>query len=217
MIYLFLRDDDAIAPTPALKRLDSLALHFSIPLALAVIPHFVKEPFFLDSTYTVWQHGVTHQNHGTEKKIELGGTFEVSQLEAGYHKLATIFQEQFQPIIVPPWNRIEPYVLKACENLPFQGISAIGTLNTKLKQRPIHLDVVDWQAPGKPVYPLKILIDKFEQCLQQPGVTFIGILTHHLIHQEQDWQHLEAFFHYIAQSRQAYTWLTGWQLFDLTL
>ena len=37
-IRLWLRDDDAVAPTPALDRLSALGERFALPVLLAVIP-----------------------------------------------------------------------------------------------------------------------------------------------------------------------------------
>ncbi|TIW66957.1 MAG: hypothetical protein E5V60_10565 [Mesorhizobium sp.] len=74
----WLRDDDAVDPTPALDRLLDLTGEFAIPVTLAVIPALTDEKLVarLDETphATVAIHGWAHRNHapGDQKKQELG-------------------------------------------------------------------------------------------------------------------------------------------------
>ena len=74
---LWWRDDDAVAPSPELDRLLTLARARDLPLALAVIPArasqdladwLVAQP----ARATLVQHGYAHQNHARkgEKKAE---------------------------------------------------------------------------------------------------------------------------------------------------
>ena len=64
------RDDDAVAPTPALERL--LALHHrqGVPLALATIPKgadsALADRLELHPGIAVLQHGYAHENHAGE-------------------------------------------------------------------------------------------------------------------------------------------------------
>ncbi|TIU25023.1 MAG: polysaccharide deacetylase, partial [Mesorhizobium sp.] len=74
----WLRDDDAVDPTPALDRLLDLTGEFAVPVTLAVIPALTDEKLVarLDEAphATVAIHGWTHRNHAPEdqKKQELG-------------------------------------------------------------------------------------------------------------------------------------------------
>src|SRR4051794_621678 len=71
------RDDDAVAPTPALGKLRACATAAGIPVAVAVIPARAT-PELADELRnwqgaTVLQHGLSHANHETPpaKKTEL--------------------------------------------------------------------------------------------------------------------------------------------------
>ncbi|TGT79958.1 polysaccharide deacetylase, partial [Mesorhizobium sp. M8A.F.Ca.ET.161.01.1.1] len=74
----WLRDDDAVDPTPALDRLLDLTDEFAVPVTLAVIPALTDEKLVaqLDGAphATVAIHGWAHRNHapGDQKKQELG-------------------------------------------------------------------------------------------------------------------------------------------------
>ena len=76
---LWWRDDDAVAPTPALERLLELADKHGVPLALAVVSAQATEALAtrLDGCgdhVCVLQHGFAHANHAPEgeKSMELG-------------------------------------------------------------------------------------------------------------------------------------------------
>ena len=66
-IRLWLRDDDAVAPTPALDRLWLLGERFALPVLLAVIP-MQAEPALAEALHDrpsllACQHGCRHVNH----------------------------------------------------------------------------------------------------------------------------------------------------------
>ena len=70
----WLRDDDAVALTPALGRLLSLAQKSNVPVALAVIPELAEPDLLarLGDGVSVLQHGCDHRNRAApgEKKTE---------------------------------------------------------------------------------------------------------------------------------------------------
>ncbi|EJZ19238.1 hypothetical protein RCCGEPOP_21362, partial [Rhizobium sp. Pop5] len=76
---LWLRDDDAIEPTPDLEMLMALTGESQVPLTLAVIPGLTGEALAArlaeEANIAVAVHGWSHTNHaGPEgKKQELGG------------------------------------------------------------------------------------------------------------------------------------------------
>ncbi|HYE00178.1 MAG TPA: hypothetical protein VEH84_12405, partial [Alphaproteobacteria bacterium] len=125
---LWWRDDDAVAATPALDRLLAPAL----PLTLAVIPA-AAEPGLAERlrtapAVTVAQHGWSHADHAPPgaKSIELGGrpaAAVAADLAAGRDRLAALFGERFRPVLVPPWNRIDPAVLPLLPGLGYAGLS----------------------------------------------------------------------------------------------
>ena len=87
-IRLWLRDDDAVAPSPALDRLSDLAERFTAPVLLAVIP-MLAQPSLATALRGVpllrpCQHGASHLNHAptSSKKSEFGAEREATDVDA---------------------------------------------------------------------------------------------------------------------------------------
>ena len=210
------RDDDACQLVPAFQRLVQLACDTHTPLALAVIPEGLSNdlPRWLDQSggqVTVVQHGFSHKNHAPpdQKKQELttvvGLDFLCSRLTAGRTRLLKAFPEMFGPVLVPPWNRIDEEVLNALPSLGFQGFSTFGDeeerwqINT-LRQTNCHLDIFHWKPArafkGKEAI-LHELVSLLAQRLREGGRRPIGILTHHLYHDEEVWGFLQNLLNFL--------------------
>ncbi len=213
-IDFWLRDDDAIEPTAALDRLLSLVNAHAVPVTLAVPPEPATQALARrlaglgDIGVTV--HGWAHRNHAppTEKKQELGGhrpqEVVLAELQGGVERLRTLFPEHFVPMLVPPWNRIDPALLA---RLPEAGFSVLSVFGPE-KRSPIplvntHVDVMDWHGTrGCREHRLIVadILARMRQvggdiagCEDQAGGT-VGILTHHLVHDEAVWDFLETLF-----------------------
>ena len=138
---LWLRDDDATEPSPALDRLLALSDRYAVPMTLAVIPEPTGDALArrLDNAdkIDVAVHGWAHRNHARpeEKKRELGlhrpKDTVLGELRAGFEKLQTLYPSRFVPVLVPPWNRIDPEIV---EGLP----SATGRCRSMDRKR-LHL------------------------------------------------------------------------------
>ncbi|MGO1081298.1 polysaccharide deacetylase family protein, partial [Inquilinus sp. CA228] len=115
------RDDDAVAPSPALDRLLALAARHGRGVARAVIPAGA-EPALVErlagTPAVVIQHGWAHRSHAPagEKTAELGdhrpAEAVLAELTAGRERLAALFGARNRPVLAPPWNRLGP-VLRA--------------------------------------------------------------------------------------------------------
>ncbi|MCF3640499.1 polysaccharide deacetylase family protein [Rhizobium sp. TRM95111] len=200
-VRFWLRDDDAVKPTQALDRLLLIARTHDVPLTLAVIPRDADEALAARlrgiGTVTVAVHGWSHENHAPsgEKTQELGGhrpTEEVlRELADGFRRLRSLFGGQFVPMLVPPWNRIAPALVPS---LPEHGFSTLSVFGPE-KDAPIrlfntHVDLMDWAARrGKAADVLMPLV--LDQVRTRRGAV-IGILTHHLVHDDTAWQCLDA-------------------------
>jgi hypothetical protein len=206
---LWWRDDDAVADTPALRRLLDVA---RAPLALAVIPEGAGADLaaVLDRQpgapgATVFQHGFRHRNNAAPdaKKCEFpdGRAPEVSadELRRGRDRLTALFPRRFLPVFTPPWNRIGSGAIEMLAELGFRGLSTylprraarlsgLAIVNT-------HVDVIDWQtrrflgeAPA-----LDLLVGHFQA--RRLGAADpaepTGLLTHHLVHDAETWRFLE--------------------------
>jgi hypothetical protein len=206
---LWLRDDDAIEPTPHLDRLITLIEEFHIPLALAIIPAHTGPALvrrLADATYVhPLVHGWSHANHAppSEKKQELGihrpRTAVLSDLAKGRERLSGLYGERLVSILVPPWNRIDPDLLNDLPALGFTGLSAFGH---KLHSRPgltvinTHIDIIDSHAGNAcrdHAWLVAALAGELAQA-RAAGGSPIGVLSHHLVSDERAFRFLEDLF-----------------------
>lgn len=202
-VQFWLRDDDAIEPTKPLDRLLDLCEQHGVPVTLAVIPALSGNPLVSNlapsSQVAVAVHGWSHQNYApaSEKKQELGLhrplTEVVAELERGYADLEQRHTEQFVPLLVPPWNRIDAAVIQALPGIGFTGLSTFGAQTSNLiPMINTHVDLIDWRGSrgGRPTTDLANEIVNLIQNTRTP----IGILGHHLVHDDNAWQFLEQLF-----------------------
>ena len=201
-IEFWWRDDDAGNPSPALMRLLDVADVQNVPLAIAVVPAWldtdVQASIAASAQSTVLQHGYAHINHGAkgQKSLELGNrTVDAiaNELSTGKAILEDAFGAAFMPILVPPWNRID-HALHPCLRVwGFRGLSVFGR-RAQAEVSPgvalvnTHLDPIDWRGTRGFVGEETML----ERLLQQLDADEpIGLLTHHLVMDEQCWSFLE--------------------------
>ncbi|MEX0582261.1 MAG: polysaccharide deacetylase family protein [Sneathiella sp.] len=198
------RDDDLVAPTAALERLLHLREHFDLPISLAVIPSAV-DPALLDyvEDCTILQHGYQHRNFAAEgsKKSEFPDIRNpddiAEELTAGKESLTRLFTNQFVPVLVPPWNRIDERHVASLSGLGYIGLSRYKARNEPLAAPALaeintHIDPVDWRG-NRSVVATPALMDMICGHLaarrrgaadpQEPT----GLLTHHLVHDEEIW------------------------------
>ena len=203
---LWLRDDDATEPTPALDRLLALCERHSLPVTLAVIPAFTGEPLArrLDQAplATVAVHGWSHRNHADagEKKQELGAhrprQTVIGELENGLAVLGALYPRRLAPVLVPPWNRIDAALIPELGELGFRALSVYGPeRDSPLRQINTHVDLMDWHGTrGGRDHALLV-----SDIVRRLAVTFesggtVGILAHHLAHDNKAWNFLEELF-----------------------
>ena len=201
------RDDDAIGETPQLHRLDTLSREMKIPVSLAVIPSGLHEslPLFLHKrdNFIAIQHGYAHRSYALKgmKNIELGGDRsddEIgSELGTGRRQLDTAFGEQFMPVLVPPWNRIECRVYPVLTSVGFSGLSSMWARKSAcpvkgLLQVNAHFDPVDWRH-GSGFIGETTAIGQIHRHLSARRLAGgdiaepTGILTHHLVQDDEVW------------------------------
>jgi hypothetical protein len=224
---LWWRDDDAVSVTPALDRLLDGSRRYGIPLALAVIPRDAVPGLdrALPPSVIVLQHGWAHLNHAApgEKKAELGDHRPLEQvaaeLDLGWSRLVRMFGVCALPVLVPPWNRIGQGVAAALPSLGFGGLSTFGPrprgpfaparVNT-------HVDIIDWRRRcfAGTVGCLETTVSHLSarRLGHADGDEPVGLLTHHLVHDDESWAFLDRFF---ARTRAhpAVTWASADRLF----
>jgi hypothetical protein len=204
---LWLRDDDATQPTTALDLLLNLTGRFAAPVAIAAIPAQATEALaqrlaeFDHATPVI--HGLNHTNYALsgEKKQELGNhrpvEYVLSDLTAAIQRMAKLHGNKLVAMLVPPWNRIGTNVLPYLSKLGFTALSCFGNaqFETPVPVFNTHIDLIDWHGT-RGCHNHAMLVAGLAKQLQRTGqaADSVGILGHHLVHDEAAWRFLEELF-----------------------
>ncbi len=118
----------------------------------------------------------------------------VNEIQAGFGKLKALHGSRFVPVMVPPWNRISPEIAGELPKLGYKSLSVFGReKQASLSLLNTHVDIMNWHGVrgGRPADAL------YEELLaySDDPVPALGILTHHLVHDETAWSFLESFLH----------------------
>ena len=207
------RDDDATRPGPKLQRLLETAR--GAPVSLAVIPAAISGllPGFLDAfpNASVLQHGFEHTNHAPadRKKSEFpearDATEALRQIDVGRRLLKDHFGPRFRPALVPPWNRIADEFPPKLTEIGVQGLSTF-----RRKARPetglcwidTHCDIIAWRSTrgfvgsGDALRQITghLAARRQGEATDEPT----GLMTHHIVHDDECWQFLETFVTVLA-------------------
>lgn len=203
-VTFWLRDDDAVYPTNALQRLLSLTQSHGVPLTLAVIPEETGRDLAnllsRHSDVRVCVHGWSHRSYSQPpaKKQELGLDrplgMVLGELQAGFDKLQLLFDDQFEPMLVPPWNRISAEVVEALPPIGFESLSVFGREKTTvLPMLNTHVDLMDWRGTGGGKTTDVLASELLDWLCDDNPVKAIGVLAHHLVHDDNAWTFLEQF------------------------
>ncbi len=198
------RDDDAIAPTPALDHLTTLAGSIGIPVHLAVIPQQATPAlatYCAEAPLIPVVHGWAHVDHSQpdEKKNEFMSPRPNAQAETAraFARMTDLFAGQLRPMFVPPWNRVHGDVVSA---LGAQGYTAISTFGPRaqtlaavgVEQINTHIDPIWWKKT-RDLVPAQTLIEQAAQLIEErcdgraDATEPFGFLTHHLVHTPAIW------------------------------
>ncbi|MEM8731215.1 MAG: polysaccharide deacetylase family protein [Pseudomonadota bacterium] len=209
------RDDDATRAGPRLSRLLSLSEQHAAPVALASVPRDVDTSLkpALDSAPRAYvlQHGYAHINHA--KGTDVSGAWEMGlqrplevvsgELEAGWQRLSDLVgPDRALPVLVPPWNRIDPVVTAHLPALGFRGVSTYGPraaceVVPGLCQVNTHCDPIKWKGgarftgTGKAVTFLTAHLAARRRGEVDPTEP-TGLVTHHIDHDEAVWMFCDA-------------------------
>jgi hypothetical protein len=227
------RDDDATAASPALARLLDISSGEGGPVAIAAIPDVLcpSLPAMLKGhgAVRVLQHGFAHCNHAAglgEGAWELGrhrrGDEVLEQLNAGREILRAAFGDQFIPVVVPPWNRIDRGLFPGLLQTGFIGVSAFGERAATapcLIEAHAQFDLLAWKGTprfhGEAAAQSEIVGHLRRRRL---GIVdcdeATGILSHHLSLDEPAWRFLADFVGHVARHRAA-RWLSAGELFGI--
>lgn len=210
-IRLWLRDDDAMAPSPALDRLAALGERFALPILLAVIP-MRAQPALAQAlkampTLLPCQHGCWHRNHAPDgaKKTEFGRQRPADEVRAEIEqsrlRLDDLFGDAHLPVFVPPWNRIDPDHAALLPGLGFSGLSCFRGYRLGPAGGPrlanTDLDIMDWHHGRIGRTPPDLVAEACSLLAARrtgtQGDDTFGLLLHHADHDETAWAFLDAF------------------------
>jgi hypothetical protein len=202
----WLRDDDAVEPTPALDRLLNLTGEYGVPVTLAVVPAFTGEALAARLTRaphaSVAVHGWAHANHAPAdaKKQELGPhrprEAVLEELARGLAVIHELHGARALPLLVPPWNRIDADLVPELRPLGFEALSVFGA--PKPAPLPLinsNVDVMDWHGT-RGCRDHAVLVGEIVAQLNRAfaGGEPVGLLTHHLVHDEAVWRFMRGLF-----------------------
>lgn len=197
------RDDDATEPTPAVRRLLTLAQTSSVPLALAVVPLTAVPALFERLTARVLLHGTDHRNRAgqDEKKTEFPASEPSAEalrrLDAARVRLAMLAGPAFLPVLAPPWNRLPRALVARLPEAGLHGLSGYGPRaaapTAAVTEVNTHVDIIDWHGT-RGFIGEEVTLAAVHKQLARESAEPIGVLTHHAMHDTPAWAFLERLF-----------------------
>ncbi|MBV9112723.1 MAG: glycosyl transferase family 28 [Hyphomicrobiales bacterium] len=215
------RDDDVVAPSPALDRLLRLSKLFEAPVALAAIPLLATEALAdrlaAEPRVDIIVHGLAHRNHSPQGQLssELGiGQPLLDRMAALYGaqaRLRRLFGPKVVPMLAPPWNRIGDDLVERLHEVGFAGLSTFKRRRAReaapgVLQVNTHIDPVFWRGRGglrdeaAMLEDLAVLARETVARAPQDREP-IGLLTHHLEHDPWVWRFVEELLGFLAAQR----------------
>ena len=208
---LWWRDDDAVAAGPKLDQL--LSVTETTGLLLAVIPARAEEELAVAVKAAphvkVAQHGYAHINHAEkgqgqgawELGLHRGEPVVLDELDRGRQRLEALFDDNFIPVIVPPWNRIDPALLAPIAARGYRGVSGFGPRDgtgyshhqsSHFTVVNSHCDLIRWKTGAKFKGAPKTMSQLVEHLQARRMGTVdasepTGYLTHHIDMDREGW------------------------------
>jgi len=204
---LWWRDDDAVDVGSKLDKLISTTE--TTGLLLAVIPaHATVElakAVKAVSHVKAAQHGYAHINHAERNQglgawelgLHRGEQAVLDELDLGRARLETLFENDFIPVIVPPWNRMDPALLAPVVARGYRGVSRFGSRDASMQSDDFtmvnsHCDPIRWKNGAEFKGELKTINQLVEHLHARRSGTVdaaepTGYLTHHIVMSDDSW------------------------------
>ncbi|WP_421737934.1 DUF2334 domain-containing protein [Caulobacter sp.] len=201
------RDDDARRPSPALDRLLELSRRFGAPITLAAVPDgdlpALAQVCASTPGVELAIHGFRHENRAPagQPSGEVNDQDSLEGVAAEVEAAIAVFARAGveAELFVPPWNNAHP-TLDAALVRHGLVVSRYGELRAPGAAPPridAHLDVMRWKPTARfrgarrfLLRARRLLVERRVRGLWDDP---IGLLTHHLDHDEASWTFLEAF------------------------
>ena len=211
----WLRDDDATAPTPALDRLLGLAAAHGVPVTVAVLPQGERLAALAARLaeapgISVVQHGTDHVNRRPAGQAP--GEFQAgvepavvaAALLPARARLAAAFPGLL-PVYSPPWNRLQPQLAVVLQDAGILAVTAGDSLERAwagLLRIDARADLLRWTTPPRALHPLHCALRLARRLADARRAgrwdEALGVITHHLVHDEAAWERLEQVFRVTA-------------------
>jgi hypothetical protein len=191
---------------------------------LAVVPAKASEVLARDLRnsrhVTAVPHGWAHRNHAPEgeKKQEFGAHRPIEtmrqELFFAISRTRELFPDRMAAIFVPPWNRIAAELIPALRELGFAALSTFGVSieNRGIPEINTHVDIIDFRGTRR-CREHSALARELAAALSHSfhrSRYAVGILSHHLVHDEVAFEFLADFFSIARQE----SWLSAPQLIE---
>ncbi len=208
-----------------------------IPLTLAVIPAragmALWERLESERHVRMFQHGWSHANHAPEgeRTMELGAhrptRIVMEELDKGRDNMELVGSWQFLPVVVPPWNRIDPKIVRQLFRCGFDGLSGSGPRPWPDRRRKspadrigivnVHIDIFRWRPRARFIGTGAALGQAVAHLTARRLGTVdpdepTGLMTHHLQHDAGCWRFIERFLS-VTATHPAGRWLSAEDLF----
>lgn len=200
------RDDDARGPTAALDRLLALSVRFAAPITIAAVPDgdiaaLAKACRAIPGAELA-VHGFRHENRAPvgQPSGEVNDQDRLADVMSDLGAAMDVFfRAGVTPsLFVPPWNNAHP-TLKRALGLQGLGLSCYGEPRgpDEPDRLDAHLDVMRWKPEPRFRGALRFLLRTRRLLIERRAKAAwgepLGLLTHHLDHDEGAWRFLEAF------------------------
>lgn len=200
------RDDDARRLTPALDRLLALSVRFEAPITLAAVPDgdiaaLAKACRAIPGAELAI-HGFRHENRAPPgwPSGEVNDLDRLADVVSDLGTAIDVFRRAgVRPsLFVPPWNNAHP-TLKRALDLRDLGLSCYGEMRGPAEPDRLdaHLDVMRWKPVPRFRGAVRFLLRTRRLLAERRAAEAwgepVGLLTHHLDHDEGAWRFLEAF------------------------
>lgn len=202
------RDDDAEDADDDVRRMLDLSDETGVPVFIAVVPararDSISEPMLACATAIPIQHGWAHQDHSpadVKGKWELGlhrpREIVLGELRHGWNRMSELFGDRFEPMLGPPWNRIDAALFGDLPDIGFEVLSTFaprhGALAAPgLKQVNGHCDIISWKR-GRTFIGAEKTANRMAEHLELRRTGAVddeptGLLTHVWINDEAAWK-----------------------------
>lgn len=198
------RDDDARRSTPALDRLLALSVRFDAPITLAAVPDgdiaaLAKACRGVPGAELAI-HGFRHENRAPPgwPSGEVNDLDRLADVMSDLSTAIEVFRRAgvTPRLFVPPWNNAHP-LLKQALGLRDLALSCYGEPRGEADRLDAHLDVMRWKPEPRFRGAVRFLLRTRRLLAQRRRMGAwdepLGLLTHHLDHDEDAWSFLEAF------------------------